>query len=100
MIRVCAFYPVSGSWKHSNDIGSFPGTWFLMAWIILKEKLTAGQIIGLLLSITGMVLMGGTITGIEQEKFLPWDSVCTDLCLWLGERGNHMWVWYEEWCDQ
>ena len=28
------------------------------------------------------------------------DSVCTDLCLWLGERGNHMWVWYEEWCDQ
>ena len=64
----------------------FPALGSFMAWIILKEKLTAGQIIGLLLSITGMVLMGGTITGIEQEKFLPgilFALIC--VCGWASE---------------
>ena len=64
----------------------FPALGSFMAWIILKEKLTVGQIIGLLLSITGMVLMGGTITGIEQEKFLPrilFALIC--VCGWASE---------------
>lgn len=64
----------------------FPALGSVMAWIILKEKLTAGQIIGLTLSIAGMVLMGGAITGTEQEKFLPGIlSALLCVCGWASE---------------
>lgn len=64
----------------------FPALGSVMAWIILKEKLAAGQIIGLALSIAGLALMGGSITETGQENLLPgilFALLC--VCGWASE---------------
>lgn len=64
----------------------YPALGSVMAWIFLKEKLVTGQIVGLLLSVAGMMMMGGTLTGIPQENILPgmlFALLC--VCGWASE---------------
>lgn len=64
----------------------FPALGSVMAWLFLKEELVAGQIIGLVFSIVGMVLMGGTSSGITLTQFsvgILFALIC--VCGWASE---------------
>ncbi|MBO5092808.1 MAG: DMT family transporter [Lachnospiraceae bacterium] len=64
----------------------FPAVGSVMAFLFLKERLSAGQTTGLLLSVAGMALMGGKMAGTENGALLP-GVCCALLCVfgWAGE---------------